>query len=90
MVWMIHIDGKERNGWRNLWLDHGDIIREEHIGGNKMPHESNRDRIVFEIDDTSTSRKYIFCGLYHYLQNESEPNNFRIYAKIKDSYNEEK
>lgn len=73
LLWMIHIDGKTRNDWRNTWRDN-DTILEEYVGNDNYKETVVKEpyRIVAEIKDGLFGRKYIIHGIFRCIEEKTE------------------
>ena len=91
IVWIVRFDGKIRDGWKNYFVS-GNRIYEENLYrreifyGKSMRFFLTQDRIVIEIDDSSSDRKYVFRGVFRYDKNNSDPYMVRYYDKISDEF----
>lgn len=84
-IWMIHLDNKPRNGWRNYKKD--DVIVEENLRpddltGLRTDVRHNVERIVFSKHD----EYFIFEGKYIYDKEKSKDNFKRFWVKVSDTY----
>lgn len=72
LIWMVRIDNKIRQGWKNVWID-DDTILERFEGGNYSLSTDVKElyRIVVEIQEDSTGRKYIIHGLFKCIKDET-------------------
>ena len=83
-VWMVYLDGIERNGWINEKKD--DIITEKYVGGKPYPNNidtglHNKIRLVFEKAKNYNKQYYIFRGVYELKEGTHE---YRLLQKISD------
>ena len=83
-IWMVYLDGKERNGWINV--TEGDNITEKYVGGRPYPNNidtglQNKTRVVFEKVKISNKQCYIFKGIYELQIGKPE---LRLLKKISD------
>ena len=84
-IWMIHIDNKPRNGWRNY--KKGDVIVEENMRsydktGLRTDVRHNTVRIVFSKHESC----FIFEGQYKYDKEHSNDSEIRYWTKIADQF----
>ena len=84
-IWMIHIDNKNRNDWRNYKKDN--IIVEENLRKydfNRLRIDVgyNMERIVFSKHDGY----YVFEGVYKYDKENSTDNKIRYWVKVSDEF----
>ena len=84
-VWMIHIDNKNRNDWRNYKKDN--IIVEENLrkydfNGLRIDIGYNVERIVFSKHDGY----FVFEGVYKYDNEKSIDNEIRYWIKVSDQF----
>ena len=88
IVWMVRFN-QIRNGWRNRFISNNRIM-EENLNkvtvwkGTPVKEGMHRRRIVMEIDDSGSMRKYIFRGIYVYDEKNSDPVNVRYHDKVAD------
>ena len=90
IVWMVRFN-KIVDGWRNTFVkvNGEDRVKEENVyhketwNNNPVSCIHSR-RIVIEVDDSSTFRKYVFRGVYTYLEKESDPYSIRYHKKESD------
>ena len=95
LLWMIRLDGKVSDaGWRN-YLSSTDEITEEHIGHEFVfdghhtyvgGGENFESRVVFDLVDFGSYRKYVFRGVFR-IDKEKCTLNKNIWYKISDNYN---
>ena len=76
-IWMIAIDGKERNGWINSWQ--GEKIIERYVGGRPEPSNlyegfNDKHRLVFEKCNNGHERYFVFRGIFQ-IEAGSSPTN---------------
>lgn len=94
LLWMIRLDGKVSDaGWRN-YLAAPDEIIEEHVG-NEFVFEKHHtyvsggklfeNRVVFDLVEVGTYRKYIFRGVFM-IDKEKCTLNKNVWHKISDNY----
>ncbi|MBE5751642.1 MAG: hypothetical protein E7357_04450 [Clostridiales bacterium] len=84
-VWMVRIDGKVRDGWRNLPLKEGGML-EEFVGPGTPTYfneKERRYRIIVDIVETSTGREYHIIGKYRY---DKERSNEREHVFVKERF----
>ena len=84
-IWMIHVDNKPRNGWRNY--KKGDVIVEENMRsydktGLRTDVGHNIVRVVFSKHDGY----FIFEGLYKYDEENSRDDGIRYWIKVSDEF----
>lgn len=82
-VWMIHLDGVVRNGWRNL--KYSDCIKEENLSKNTYGLRTNvgpLKRIVF----SKHSGYFVFEGVYEYDRQRSNIHSTRYYNLIEEEF----
>ena len=84
-IWMIHIDNKPRNGWRNY--KKGDVIVEENMRsydktGLRTDVRHNTVRIVF----SKHKSYFIFEGKYRYDKEKSRDSEIRYWEKVSDQF----
>lgn len=84
-VWMIHIDNKNRNDWKNYKKDN--IIVEENLrkydfDGLRIDVRYNVERIVFSKHDGY----FVFEGVYKYDKKNSTDNKIRYWIKVSDQF----
>ncbi len=84
-IWMIHIDNKKRNDWRNY--KRGDVIVEENmrpvdLTGLRSDVRHNVERIVFSKHDGY----FIFEGKYRYDKEKSRDSEIRYWVKVSDEF----
>ena len=94
LLWMIRLDGKVSNaGWRN-YLSTPDEIIEEHIGREFVFEghhtymnggEEFESRVVFDLVEFGSYRKYIFRGVFR-LDKEKCTYSKNVWHKISDEY----
>ena len=66
-VWMVYMDGKVRNDWRNRIVSNDEIWEERVCGDTDYHGEPEKPyRIVVRIVDTSRGREYHILGLYKF------------------------
>ena len=84
-IWMIHIDNKPRNGWRNY--KKGDVIVEENLRpydttGLRTDVRHNVERILFSKHDG-----YFICeGKYRYDKEKSKDSEIRYWVRVSDQF----
>ena len=84
-VWMINIDNKPRNDWKNY--KKGDIIVEENMRpydmtGLRTDVRPNTVRIVFSKHEGF----FVFEGQYEYDKEGSEASKIRYWKKVADQF----
>ena len=84
-IWMIHIDNKNRNDWKNY--KKGNIIVEENLrkydfNGLRIDVRHNVERIVFSKRDGY----FVFEGIYKYDKENSIDNEIRYWIKVSDQF----
>jgi hypothetical protein len=84
-IWMIHIDNKPRNGWKNY--KKGDVIVEENMrpndtAGLRTDVRHNTERIVFSKHDSY----FIFEGQYKYDKEKSKDSGIRYWVRVSDQF----
>ena len=84
-IWMIHIDNKPRNDWRNY--KKGDVIVEENLRpfdstGLRSDVRHNVERIVFSKHDGY----FIFEGKYRYDKEKSKDSEIRYWVRVSDQF----
>jgi hypothetical protein len=84
-IWMIHIDNKHRNGWKNY--KKGDVIVEENMRsydktGLRTDVRHNIVRVVFSKHEGY----FIFEGLYKYDEENSRDAGIRYWIKVSDEF----
>ncbi len=84
-IWMIHIDNKIRNDWRNY--KKGDIIVEENLRpfdstGLRSDVRHDVERIVFSKHDGY----FIFEGKYRYDKEHSNDSEIRYWIRVSDQF----
>lgn len=94
LLWMIRLDGEvSKAGWRN-YMESSDRLIEEHTEHDyayQNHHtyvgsgENFEDRVVFDVVEYGTSRKYIFRGVFR-LEKEKCTVNRNVWYKISDKY----
>ena len=73
-VWMIRLDGKERQGWRNRVINENEIW-EEYVGKEQPSYnatEERKYRIVVSIKDLPSRRAYHILGRYRFDTEKSK------------------
>ena len=83
MIWIIRLDNKLRNGWRNR-MENGRIVEEfneDTTPSNLYLGMQVKKRVVFE----KTSDGFVFHGVYQYDETTSNPKH-RELVKIADAY----
>lgn len=94
LLWMIRLNGKvSKAGWKN-YMKTSNMIIEEHVDHDytyQNHHtyvssgESFEYRVVFDILEYGTSRKYVFRGVFR-LDKEKCTFNKNVWCKISDKY----
>ena len=84
-IWMIHIDNKPRNGWRNY--KKGNVIIEENMrpydtAGLRSDVRHNTERIVFSKHEGY----FIFEGQYKYDKEKSKDSEIRYWVRVSDQF----
>ena len=84
-IWMIHIDNKNRNDWKNY--KKGNIIVEENLrkydfNGLRIDVRHNVERIEFSKRDGY----FVFEGIYKYDKENSIDNEIRYWIKVSDQF----
>lgn len=84
-IWMIHIDNKPRNGWRNY--KKGDVIVEKNMRsydktGLRTDVRHNTVRIVFSKHESY----FIFEGQYKYDKENSNDSEIRYWIRVSDQF----
>ena len=88
IVWMVRFN-KEDGGWKNTFLSDTQI-KEENLNKNgdiwngKSLTCVDKKRIVVEIEDLGSTRKYTCRGRYIYDEKNSYPKFVRYYNKYSD------
>ena len=90
VVWMVQFN-KTKNGWRNIFVSDSCIKQEnlnavKEFDGKPIEESTTKKRIVFEVDETGFSRKYIFKGKFVYDEERSDPFTSQYLNKISDSF----
>ena len=90
VVWMVQFN-KTKNGWRNIFVSDSCIKQEnlnavKEFDGKPIEESTTKKRIVFEVDETGFSRKYIFKGKFVYDEDRSNPLTSQYLNKISDSF----
>lgn len=91
IVWMVHFDKTNRDGWKNSFIS-DNRIKEENVYGQRlwdgepMEHILGPKRITFEIVDGNGSRKYVFKGVFKYDEENSNPRSNRFFDKVDDEF----
>ena len=85
-IWMIAIDGKERNCWINSWK--GEKIVEQYVGGRPEPSNlyegfNDKQRLVFEKCNNGHELYFVFRGIFQ-MEEGSSPRNriLRLVSKV--------
>ena len=89
-VWMVRFN-KTDGGWRNTFISENRIKEENlnHVtewGGMPVTFERHKKRLVIEIDDSGSRRKYIFRGLYAFDEKNSNALFVKYHDKISDEF----
>ena len=84
-IWMIHIDNKIRNDWRNY--KSGDVIVEENMAhfdttGLRTDVRHNVERVVFSKHNGC----FVFEGIYKYDKEKSKDSAIRYWVKASDEF----
>ena len=84
-IWMIHIDNKPRNDWKNY--KKGGVIVEENLrpfdtSGLRADVRHNVERIVFSKYDGY----FVFEGIYKYDKEKSKDSEIRYWVKVSDQF----
>lgn len=84
-IWMIHIDNKPRNDWKNY--KSGNVIIEENMrpndtAGLRSDVRHNTDRIVFSKHDGY----FIFEGQYKYDKEKSKDSEIRYWVRVSEQF----
>lgn len=86
IVWMVRFN-REIQGWTNVFVSPTEF-KEENLQGapywgkNRIEELLAKKRIVFEIIETPSSRKYIFRGIYEYVKEDSLPGYVHYYKLV--------
>lgn len=78
IVWMVRFDKKNRDGWRNSFINENELLEENLIltrkkyDGIPLQEHLNLHRIVIAVDESGYRRKYIFKGVF--VLNEERAN----------------
>ncbi len=91
IVWMVHFDKTNRDGWKNSFVSDNRIKEENLYGqrlwdGEPMEHILGPNRITFEIVDGNGSRKYVFKGVFKYDKKNSNPLSNRFFDRVDDKF----
>lgn len=87
IVWMVRFDKKNRDGWRNSFIDENELVEENLIltrkkyDGTPLQELLNLHRIVIAVDESGYRRKYIFKGVF--VLNEERENTYLKHYFIK-------
>ena len=89
-VWMVRF-GKTDGGWNNTFVSNfcikqDNLLKRKEFDGKPIALATTKKRIVFEIDESSFTRKYIFRGLFVYDEENSDPENAQYLVKISDEF----
>ena len=90
VVWMVRFN-RDDNGWRNSYVS-SNRIKEENLNkvgawdGKPIDEGMHKRRIVIEIDDMGSTRRYIFRGIYRYDEVNSDPYTIRYHDKVSDEF----
>ena len=90
IVWMVRFDKKNRDGWRNSFINENELLEENLIltrkkyDGIPLQEHLNLHRIVIAVDESGYRRKYIFKGVF--VLNEERANTYlkHYFIKIAD------
>ena len=80
-VWLIHLDNKERNGWKNYKSVNTIIeenLRPDDVSGLRMDVKPKNERIVFSKHDDY----FVFEGIYNYDIEKSNEKTIRYWFKV--------
>ena len=71
-VWMVHFDGKIREGWINCIVSENEIW-EKYIGDEPPTYkrDAKKFRIVVSIENKVSGREYHVLGKYQYDEDKS-------------------
>ena len=89
-VWMVRFN-RETGGWRNSFVT-SNRIKEENLyhtqewNGIPITEERNKKRIVIEVDDSGSRRRYIFRGVFAFDEKNSNALIARYHDKISDEF----
>ena len=83
-IWIISIDGEERSGWINSWVDANTIIEHNTEQCYHPIGLTHKYRLVFHKERFPQGNKFTFKG-YFKLQPEST-NEKRILKKVDDDF----
>ena len=88
-VWMVRFN-KENGGWTNTFISSTrikqyNILKRTEFEGKPIAKATTKKRLVFEIDDSGFSRKYIFRGKFVYDEENSDP----VTAQYLDLFSDE-
>lgn len=91
LVWFVRFDGKKRDGYCNTYDQESDIICQDNVEGrttwNGLPiNDSMKDRLVFEIIEFGSVRKYVFKGVYRMIDNVSDPYGKEYFRKTQSHF----
>lgn len=100
IVWFGYLDGKARNEFINTYVNK-DTIKQKYVGKTdkydgkqlNLSHEYDY-RLVFEIVNMPSSRRYIFNGLYKLdrvnstpqFDKDKEPSYELVFKKVSDVF----
>lgn len=90
IIWMVRFDQKNREGWRNSFINENELLEENLISARKKYDGTPLDehlklrRIVIAIDESGYRRKYIFKGVF--VLNAERENTYlkHYFVKIAD------
>ena len=72
LIWMVRIDNKSRQGWKNIWIDDDTILERFEVGNYSLSTDVKEPyRIVVEIQEGWSGRKYIIHGLFKCVKDET-------------------
>ena len=86
IVWMIELDDKVRNGWKNTRVNE-ETVREDYVGRKEEKLDSHKKLKNYRRIIVKKNREngiYIVLGLYAYDHENSVEENKRIWKKISD------
>jgi hypothetical protein len=84
-VWMVSIDGKVRNGWKNVKVSENEIWEEYVLSGDPT-YSKNQERtyrIAVDVTQAKNGRKYCILGKYEF-DFENSTSKRHILRKIKE------
>ena len=91
IVWMVYFDEINRGGWCNHFLSEDECCQfnAEHRGnwdGKDINESLDQNRVVFEIKDAGSLRKYVFRGVFEYEAEKSNALRYVYFKKISDEF----